>query len=81
MAISIRQPVFLRQRDCHAALAMTLGDNQMALALTCICFNPSLRGAPAHPELAEGRGNLDEVEHTSVNRRWYDNGIAALRSQ
>ena len=74
MAISIRQPVFLRQRDCHAALAMTLGDNRMALALTRTCFNPSLRGA-------QRRGNLDEVEHMSVNRRWYDNGIAALRSQ
>ena len=34
MAISNRQPVFLRQRDCHAALAMTLGDNRMTLIWT-----------------------------------------------
>ena len=48
--------------------------------------NLSLRGAPAHPELVEGRGNLVEVEHTSANRhccgdRCYDDEIATLRSQ
>ena len=26
-------------------------------------------------------GNLDEVEHTSANRRCYDDEIATLRSQ
>ena len=44
-------------------------------------FNLSLRGAPAHPEPVEGRGNLDEVEHTSANRRCYGEEIATLRSQ
>ncbi len=44
-------------------------------------FNQSLRGAPAHPELAEGRGNLDEVVNTSANRLCYFDEIAALRSQ
>ena len=29
----------------------------------------------------EGRGNLDEAEHTSANRRCYGTGIATLRSQ
>ena len=43
--------------------------------------NLSLRGAPAHPEPVEGRGNLDEVEHTSANRRCYGEEIATLRSQ
>ena len=43
--------------------------------------NLSLRGVPAHPELVEGRGSLDEVEHTSANRRCYDDEIAPLRSQ
>ena len=47
----------------------------------CTHFNLSLRGAPADPELVEGRGNLVEVEHTSANRRCYGDGIAALRSQ
>jgi hypothetical protein len=37
-------------------------------------FNLSLRGA-------QRRGNLDEVEHTSANRRCYDDEIATLRSQ
>ena len=32
-------------------------------------LNLSLRGAPAHPEPVEGRGNLDEAELTSTNRR------------
>ena len=41
----------------------------------------SLRGAPGHPELVEGRGNLDEVERTSANRGCYDAEIATLRSQ
>ena len=43
-------------------------------------FDLSLRAAPAHPELVEGRGNLDEVEHTSANRRRYGDEIATLRS-
>ena len=43
-------------------------------------FDLSLRTAPAHPELVEGRGNLDEVEHTSANRRRYGDEIATLRS-
>jgi hypothetical protein len=30
---------------------------------------------------AQRRGNLDEVEHTSANRRCYDDEIATLRSQ
>ena len=47
----------------------------------CTHFNLSLRGAPADPELVEGRGNLVEVEHTSANRRCYGDEIAALRSQ
>ena len=41
----------------------------------------SLRGASGHPELVEGRGNLDEVERTSANRGCYDAEIATLRSQ
>ena len=49
--------------------------------LTCTRFDLSLRGAPAHPELVEGRGNLVEVGHTSANRRCYGDEIAALRSQ
>jgi hypothetical protein len=49
--------------------------------LTRTHFNQSLRGAPAHPELAEGRGNLDEVVNTSANRLCYFDEIAALRSQ
>jgi hypothetical protein len=49
--------------------------------LTRTHFNQSLRGAPAHPELAEGRVNLDVVEHTLANRRCYDEGIATLRWQ
>ena len=36
----------------------------------------SLRGASAHPELVEGRGNLDEAEFTSTNRRYYGDEIA-----
>ena len=44
-------------------------------------FDLSLRGASGHPELVEGRGNLDEVEHTSAYRRCYGAEIAALRSQ
>ena len=44
-------------------------------------FNLSLRGASAHPELVQGRGNLDEVEHTLANRRCYGDEIATLRSQ
>ena len=44
-------------------------------------FNLSLRGAPGHPELVEGRDNLDEAEHASTNRRCYGDGIATLRSQ
>ena len=43
-------------------------------------FTLSLPGEPAHPELVERRGNLDEVEHTSANRRCYGNGIAMLHS-
>jgi hypothetical protein len=43
-------------------------------------FDLSLRAAPAHPELVEGRGNLDEVEHTWANRRCYGDEIATLRS-
>ena len=34
-------------------------------------FNLWWRGTPAHPELVEGRGNLDEAGHTSTNRRCY----------
>ena len=49
--------------------------------LTRARFNLSLRGVPAHPELVEGRGNLDEAEHTSTNRGRYGDGIATLRSQ
>ena len=44
-------------------------------------FNLSLRGASAHPELVEGRGNLDEAEHMPANRRCYGDEIATLRSQ
>ena len=40
-----------------------------------------IASSAGHPELVEGRGNLDEVEHTSANRRCYDDGIATLRSQ
>ena len=50
-------------------------------SLTLTHFNLSLRGSSAHPEFVEGRGNLDEVEHTSANRRRYGDEIAALRSQ
>ena len=39
----------------------------------------SLRGASAHPELVEGRGNLDEAEFTSTNRRYYSDKIANPR--
>ena len=39
-------------------------------------FNLSLRGASAHPELVEGRGNLDEAEQTATNRRCYGEEIA-----
>ena len=46
--------------------------------LTRTSFNLSLRRAPAHPELVEGRGNLDEAEHTSTNRRSNGDGIATL---
>ena len=49
--------------------------------LTHTHFDLSLRGAPAHPELVEERGNLVEVGHTSANRRCYGYEIAALRSQ
>ena len=53
--------------------------------LICHCqergVNLSLRGAPAHPEPVEGRCNLDEIEHTSANRRCYGDEIATLRSQ
>ncbi len=37
-------------------------------------FNLSLGGALR-------RGNLDEAEHTSANRRCYGDGIATLHSQ
>ena len=37
-------------------------------------INLSLRGA-------KRRGNLDEVEHASANRRCYGDEIATLRSQ
>ena len=52
-------------------------------ALTRAHCSLSLRGAPAHPELVEGRGNLDELddaEHTSTNRRCHADGIATRRS-
>ena len=42
-------------------------------------LNLSLRGSSAHPELVEGRGNLDEAEHTSTNRRCYGDEIANPR--
>ena len=32
-----------------------------------------------HPELVEGRGNLDEAEHTSANRRCYGDEITNAR--
>ena len=51
-------------------------------SLTLTHFNLSLRGSTAaHGEPVEPRGNLDEVEHTSANRRRYGDEIAALRSQ
>ena len=59
---------------------MQCSDGQW-LSITRTYYHLSLRGTPAHPELVEGRGNLDEVEHTSANRRCYDAGIATLRSQ
>ena len=40
----------------------------------------SLREAPAHPELIEGRGNPDGVKHPSAHRHCYRNEIATLRS-
>ena len=53
--------------------------------LNCHCQehsnNLSLRGVPGHPELVEGRGNLDDLEHASANPRCYGDGIATLRSQ
>ncbi len=49
--------------------------------LTRARFNLLLRGVPAHSELVEGRGNLDEAGHTSTNRGYYGDGIATLRSQ
>ena len=51
------------------------------VALTWTHFNLSLRGASAHPELVEGRGNLDEFERTSATRRRKGDEIATLRSQ
>ena len=54
---------------------------KMTCRVTRPRFNLSSLGAPAHPELVEGRGNLDEVERTAANRRCYGDGIATLRSQ
>ena len=51
------------------------------IRLTLTRFILYLRGAPAHPELVEGCGNLDAAEHTSANRRCYGDEIATLRSQ
>ena len=44
------------------------------------CLLP-LRGAPAHPELVEGRGNLDDVAQTPANHPCCCDEIATLRSQ
>ena len=61
------------------------GNNAQIVNLTHVLtrtrFNLSLRGAPAHPALVEGRSNLDEAEHTSTNRRSNGDGIATLRTQ
>ncbi len=57
-----------------AHIVFNIFNNITGNALTRTHFNLSLRGA-------QRRGNLDEVEHTSANRRWYDNEIATLRSQ
>ena len=51
-----------------------------------LLIKSALPGAPAHPELVEGRGNLDAAEHTSANHhcygdRCYGDEIATLRSQ
>ena len=51
------------------------------IRLTRTRFNLSLRGAPAHPEFVEERGDLDAAEHTSANRRCYGDEIDTLRSQ
>ena len=58
-----------------------VGNCQQVILVPRSHFNLCLRGAPAHPELVEGRGNLDEVEHASANRRCYADEIATLRSQ
>ena len=48
------------------ALNDKVGTHEMPGMLARTHINLSLRGAPAHPEPVEGRGNLDEVEHTSA---------------
>ena len=56
----------------HERVSRDLGKTLTGLMRTR--FNLSLRGA-------QRRGNLDEAEHTSTNRRYYGDGIATLRSQ
>ena len=51
----------------------------MRVSLPRTRFNLSLRGSSAHPELVEGRDNLDEAEHMSANRRCYGDEIATPR--
>ena len=86
----VGEPPLLRRRDCHATLAMTRWVRMRCWAcsrahLIRHCEERSvilsLRGAPAHPEPVEGRGNLDVVGHTSANRCCYGEEIATLRSQ
>ena len=61
--------VRMRNAVAHMELVGDIGIDQ-----SFAIFNLSLRGAWR-------RGNLDEVEHTTANRRCCDDEIATLRSQ
>ena len=70
----------VRSMSCRVRVRGAL-TRSMRRPIRCTGLNLSLRGAPAHPELIEGRGGLDEVEHTSANLHCCDDEIATLRSQ